>query len=95
MNAYDLADIRRRLEPHGITAELKLADNIWHPMAKYVRMPGVTTCELRGPRGWAMIHRSPEGLLYACWRNNGTAGLSGIRPDSMDQCLESIMAVIS
>ena len=94
MNAYDLAELRRRLEPQSITVELKPADYTRDPVFRHAINPGTMVCELRGPRGRGMVYRTPDGLFYGNWPcadNVGMAGTTG----SMDQCLKAVMLVIS
>ena len=95
MNAYDLAELRQLLEPKGITVELKLADDVWAPMKKHVVMPGQMVCELRGPRGWAMMHRTQDGILYGAWNIGGALRMESMRAHSMEHCLSSILEAMS
>ena len=94
MNLIELVEIRKRLEPMGITVEWKLADDVWLPMRKHVVMPGKMVCELRGLRGWAMIHRSQNGILYTAWNLGGSLRMESMRADSMEHCLKIVLGVM-
>lgn len=82
MNAYELAELRKELEPKGIT--VKLMPNDDH-----------ITYELTGPKGHAIMGRSADGQYYARWKKFGRIAQGGQLPVPYEQCLKSVLDEIS
>ena len=82
MNAFHLAELRKELEPKGITVNLL-------PNSDHI------TYELTGPGGQAIMGRSADGQYYARWRKFGRIAQGGQLPVPYEQCLNSVLDEIA
>ena len=94
MNAYELAELRKRLEPKGLSVEWKPADYFWDPRTHLAFSPGTMVYEIDGPSGQAAMRRFTDGWYYNARSKIDRSIISGMGVDTLDESLASILPVI-
>ena len=95
MNAYELAELRQRLEPKGLTVDIRPAEAINFDISiALVFETGTMVYKLNGPSGWAMLRQFRDGWYYTARNLRSNAKISAMGVATMDECLQSILAVI-
>ena len=94
-NAYELAELKRELEPQGVTVEATTAPSIpYDTRIATVFTPRNPVYELRAGQGWGMMAQRDDAWWHYAAKYDPPAHIAARNIPSRDDCIRSILAMI-